>query len=143
MTLANPEQTSLATLYTLISVAFFWSNANMGLYIMAGIDFLILIAFIVVSVAVGKPVSYMNCYYPLEVPGQNGGTGQILTDVMSELGKSGLEAWVHLSKSNCFETKAIWGFSIALAILFATSALLLPTLRYKNNKVLGGYKATV
>ena len=110
---------------------------------MAGFDFLILIAFIVVSVSVGKPVSYMNCYYPLEVPGQNGGTGQILPDVMSQLNKSGLQAWVHLSKANCFETKAIWGFGISLAILYATSALLLPTLHYKNKKAMGGYKAAV
>lgn len=110
---------------------------------MAGFDFLILIAFIVVSVSVGKPVSYMNCYFPFDVQGQNGTTGQILPDVMSQLNKSGLQAWVHLSKSNCFETKAIWGFSIALAILFATSALLLPTLHYKSKKATGGYKTTV
>jgi hypothetical protein len=82
---------------------------------MAGFDFLILIAFIVVSVSVGRPVSYMNCYHPLVLPGQNGTTGQILTEVMSRLDQSGLQYWAHLSKSNCFETKAIWGFGIALA----------------------------
>jgi len=82
---------------------------------MAGFDFLILIAFIVVSVSVGRPVSYMNCYYPLEMPGQNATTGQIISDVMSKLDQSGLRYWAHLSKSNCFETKAIWGFGIALA----------------------------
>jgi len=135
-------QTSIATLYTIVSVAFYWAVANLGLFVMAGLDFFILIAFIVVSVEIGKPVSYMNCYYPLEVPGQNGTTGLILPDVISELGKTGLEGWVHLSKSNCFETKAIWGFSIALAVLFATSAVLLPTLHYKNKKAMSGYKPT-
>lgn len=82
---------------------------------MAGFDFLILIAFIVVSVSIGRPVSYMNCYYPLEMSGENSSTGQIITDVMSNLDQSGLKYWVHISKSNCFETKAIWGFAIALA----------------------------
>ncbi len=82
---------------------------------MAGFDFLILIAFIVVSVSVGKPVSYMNCYHPLGMRGQNGTTGEIMSDLMSNLDQMGLKYWVHLSKSNCFETKAIWGFGIALA----------------------------
>jgi len=82
---------------------------------MAGFDFLILIAFIVVSVSVGRPVSYMNCYHPFDRPGEISNTGQILSEVMSHLGATGLKYWAHLNKSNCFETKAIWGFGIALA----------------------------
>jgi len=112
---ANVWKTSLATLYTLVSIAFYWAVANIGLFVMAGFDFLILIAFIVVSVSVGRPVSYMNCYLPLVVPDQSDNTGQILTEVMSKLDQSGLRYWAHLNKSNCFETKAIWGFGIALA----------------------------
>jgi hypothetical protein len=82
---------------------------------MAGFDFLILIAFIVVSVSVGRPVSYMNCYHPLELPDKNATAARLIEEVMSSLNQSGLRYWAHLSKSNCFETKAIWGFGIALA----------------------------
>jgi hypothetical protein len=107
-------QTAIATLYTLVSIAFYWSIANLGLYVMAGADFLILIAFIVVSVTVGRPVSYLNCYHPPATKG-----GQILDDLMSNWNQPGsllsLEDWSGLNKSNCFATKAIWGFSIALA----------------------------
>ena len=112
---ANIWKTSLATLYTIVSIAFYWAVADIGLFVMAGFDFLILIAFIVVSVSVGRPVSYMNCYYPNGIPDQNGNTGQIMSEVMSSLGQTGLKYWAHLNKSNCFETKAIWGFGIALA----------------------------
>ncbi|KAF2669455.1 hypothetical protein BT63DRAFT_413881 [Microthyrium microscopicum] len=129
--------TAIVTLYTLVSVAFYWAIANMGLYIMAGLDFFILLAWIVVSVTVGKPLSYVNCYFPGRTT-----DGQVLEDLFSNLNKPGsllpLEAWTGMNKSNCFETKAIWGFSIALTILFATSAVLLPTLRYKHGKM-GGY----
>jgi len=86
----------------------------MGLFVMAGADFLILIAFIVISVSIGKPVSYLNCYHlPMTK------NGDILYALMANLNKPGtmlsLEDWSGLSKSNCFETKAIWGFSISLA----------------------------
>jgi len=132
--------TAIATLYTLVSIAFYWSIANLGLFIMAGADFFILIAWIVVSVTVGRPVSYLNCYQPGRTQ-----DGQIFTDILHNLNKPGsllsLADWSGLNKSNCFETKAIWGISIALAILFATSSVLLPTLHFKHKKV-GGYAKT-
>jgi Membrane-associating domain len=134
--------TSIATLYTLVSIAFYWSIANLGLYVMGGVDALLCIAWIVVSTSVGKPVSYMNCYHPLyATDGIDPATGMILPEILANLNKGGLKVWSGLSKSNCFETKAIWGFSIALAVLYATSAILLPTLRYKHMKV-GGYAKT-
>jgi hypothetical protein len=106
--------TSIATLYTIVSVAFYWSIANMGLFIMAGVDSLIMIAWIVISVVTGKPVSYLNCYHPGETT-----NGHILVDILQNLNQDGsvlsLENWSGLNKSNCFETKTIWGFSIILA----------------------------
>lgn len=42
-------------------MAFYWSEANLGLLIMAGVDALLLIAFIVVAVVLGKPISYLDC----------------------------------------------------------------------------------
>jgi hypothetical protein len=106
--------TSIVALYTLVTVPFYMSHANLGLWVMAGLDFLMLIAWIVVAVVVGRPVSYLNCYNP----GASGG-GHILADLLSNLNQDGsvltLANWAGLDKSNCFETKAIWGFSIALA----------------------------
>lgn len=107
------------------------------MFVMAGADFLILIAWIVVAVSVGKPVSYLNCYFP-----GRSKKGEILENLVANLNVPGsmlsLENWSGLSKSNCLETKAIWGFSVALCILFATSSVLLPALHLRNKKV-GGY----
>ena len=87
---------------------------------MAGADFLILIAFIVVSVTVGRPVSYLNCYHPPATE-----SGEIFNDIMSNLNQPGsllsLQDWSGLNKSNCFATKTIWGFSISLAYVLPFS----------------------
>lgn len=105
--------TSIATLYTLVSVSFFWANAQLGMFVMGAIDFLITIAFIVVSVTVGKPVAGLNCYWRFQNV-----AGDVLTGLEEEWNKKGstvdLEFWSGMNKSNCFETKAIWGFCIAL-----------------------------
>jgi hypothetical protein len=83
---------------------------------MAGADALILIAFIVVSVVVGKPVSHVNCYN-LALAGQQ--EGMNLVDILAQVASTGsgnmpLGVWNAVSKGNCFETKAIWGMAIAL-----------------------------
>ena len=137
--------TAIATLYTLVSVSFYWAIADLGLYVMAGVDGLLTIAFIVVAVTIGKPVSYMNCYHPMFAAddGMASSSGIILPELLASLNQGGLRVWSGLSKGNCFQTKTIWGFSITLAILFATSAILLPTLRYKHMKVGGYVKSTV
>jgi hypothetical protein len=105
---------SIATLYTIVSIAFYWSLANMGLFVMAGVDGLIMLAWVVISVVIGKPVSYLNCYHP----GQSA-NGHILVDLLQNVNQDGamlsLSSWSGLNKSNCFETKTIWGFSIILA----------------------------
>jgi hypothetical protein len=88
----------------------------MGLFVMAGADALILLAFIVVSVVVGKPVSHVNCYnLSLNKPN----VGMNLVDILAQVSATGsgnmpLSVWNSVSKSNCFETKAIWGMAIAL-----------------------------
>ena len=51
----------MATLYTLISIPFFYAQANLGLLIMTATDFALLLAFIIISVVLGKPLSYLNC----------------------------------------------------------------------------------
>ena len=52
----------IATLYIMVSIGYYWSQANLGLLVMAGVDSLLLIAFIVCAVTLGKPMSFLNCY---------------------------------------------------------------------------------
>ncbi|KAJ9636250.1 hypothetical protein H2201_006228 [Coniosporium apollinis] len=130
----------IVALYVLISVAFFWSEANIGLFVMAGADFALLISFIVVAVTVGKPLSFLNCSLVSDASrAVNAASAYAFTtSVTSNLGVSGvnlnLYSWAGATKLNCYVSKAIWGFSIALCILFTTSSILLPTLFYKNKK---------
>ena len=46
--------TSLATLYCLISIPFWWAEGSLTLLVMAAIDFLMDVAFIVIAVVLGK-----------------------------------------------------------------------------------------
>jgi hypothetical protein len=50
----NHHQTCIATLYIMVSVGYYWSHANLGLLVMTGVDSLLLIAFIVCAVTLGK-----------------------------------------------------------------------------------------
>jgi len=108
---------------------------------MAVFDFLIFIAFVVVSVSIGRPVSYLNCYHRFDNL-----SGDVLKGLQENWNDQGstinLSFWSGMNKSNCFETKAIWGFCIALTVLYATTAMLLPTLHFKAKKA-GGFIKTV
>ena len=115
---------------------------------MTAIDSLLLITFIVVAVDFGKPVSYLNCY---TVHSTNGdplkyafAIEQSVQSTLSSAGQGGAGAGsmafsffnlaTKTTQARCFETKAIWGLSIALCLLFTTSVALLPTLFFKNKK---------
>ncbi|KAF2815972.1 uncharacterized protein BDZ99DRAFT_484743 [Mytilinidion resinicola] len=133
--------TCIATLYCLVSIAFYWSEANLGLFVMSGFDSLLLIAFIVVAVTVGKPLSFLNCYVigkasskEAEAASAYAFTESVTANLNIVGNKLYLGNWAGATKANCFETKAIWGLSIALCLLFTTSCILLPTLFYKNKK---------
>ncbi|KAF2089800.1 hypothetical protein K490DRAFT_62677 [Saccharata proteae CBS 121410] len=132
--------TCIATLYTLISTVFFYSEARLGLLVMAALDFLLLIAFIVVAVCLGKPISFLNCQYAPDTSASVTSTlaYSYVTALAANLNKDGsklsLESWAGSTKANCYETKAVWGLGIALCILFTTSCILLPTLFFKNKR---------
>ncbi|KAF2875868.1 hypothetical protein BDV95DRAFT_484468 [Massariosphaeria phaeospora] len=132
--------TCIATLYMAISIAFYWSQANLGLLVMSGVDSLLLIAFIVVAVTLGKPLSYLNCYRigmaskAADAQAAYAFTVSVTQNLNSDGSNLGMGNWAGATKSNCFQSKAIWGLSIALCILFTTSCVLLPTLFYKNKK---------
>jgi hypothetical protein len=129
--------TCIATLYVLVSIAFYWSEANLGLVVMSAVDSLLLIAFIVVAVTMGKPISFLNCYTLGNVDHATEAASAFAytVSVVQNLNKNGPVAeWAGQTKANCFQSKTIWGLSIALCILFTTSGVLLPTLWYKSKK---------
>ena len=117
---SDPLQTCIAALYCLVSIAFFWSEAHIGLFVMTGLDFALLITFIVVAVTLGKPVSFLNC-----AKVQNTSTSAtaasayaFTSSISNNWGESGAASdfggWAGATKTNCYETKAIWGVSVAL-----------------------------
>lgn len=91
------------------------------LLIATAADSLILVACIVVACSVGKPVSYLSCpKFP-----NNGNTANFINSLFHNVYHSNSQAfmWVDADKSSCYEIKAVWGFSIALCVLFAFSAV--------------------
>ncbi len=91
--------------------------------VMCGLDFLLLIAFTVVAVVLGKPLSYLNCF----IIGNTSASVDAASafaftqSVGSNMNKSGnFVSWTGATKTNCFESKSIWGLSIALWYVLGT-----------------------
>ena len=99
------SQTCIAALYIMVSVGYYWSQANLGLLVMTGVDSLILIAFIVCAVTLGKPMSFLNCYVigksSAEVDTMYANT--FVTATVENLNKStsSLGHWAGVTRSNC------------------------------------------
>lgn len=118
--IANSHQTCIATLYIMVSVGYYWSYANLGLLVMTSVDSLLLIAFIVCAVTLGKPMSFLNCY----VIGKSSKDVDaayayaFVTATAQNLNESGagldLRHWAGITRTNCFQAKAVWGMAIAL-----------------------------
>lgn len=109
--------TSIAALYCLLTIPFFYANANLGLLVMTTLDFLLLIAFVVVAVVLGKPLSYLNCYVVQNTSASvNAASAYVFTESIGNNVNVGgdLVGWSGTTRANCFESKAIWGMSIAL-----------------------------
>jgi hypothetical protein len=131
-------------MYCFISLPFFYSHANLGLLIMAAIDGMLLIAFIIVSVVLGKPVSYLDCMVigNSDAAGNAQSAVQFAQSLASSLndgsGTLMLSNWASNTRTNCLETKAVWGLTIALSVCFSISSLILPSLWFKARKAAGG-----
>ena len=87
---------------------------------MAAIDFLILVAFVVVVAIVGKPLSVLNCMaVDNATAAQNAASATAMAQSIDNNLPFGhkltLYYWAGNTRVNCYETKAIWGFSISLA----------------------------
>ena len=84
---------------------------------MAACDFFWLIAFIVVAVVLGKPLSYLDCSLVDNADAAtNAANAFAFTEsVGNNIGKQGnYVGWAGATKTNCYESKAIWGMSISL-----------------------------
>ena len=104
-------------LYCAITVILFLDNL-LPYLINAAIDFLFLIALVVVSVVVGKPLSYLNCN---TIGNMNSNASSALSfasalsnSLANEGGKINYGNWIGTNKSTCLQMKSIWGLSIAL-----------------------------
>ena len=124
----------------MISIPFFYARANLGLFIMAGLDALLCLAFAIVAVILGRPLSFLNCM--IVADGNAAANAQSASAFAQSLASAsgasgsilGLQNWAASTKVNCFETKAIWGLCIALCILFTCSSFILPTLWLKARR---------
>jgi len=110
--------TCISVLYCAITSILYW-DCLLPFLVAAGMDGLLLIALIVVAVLIGKPLSYLNC---AALSNSGGNTDAFITSVGENVSKINYFVWAGASKSTCFEVKAVWGFSIALCILFAFSS---------------------
>ncbi|KAF2168586.1 hypothetical protein M409DRAFT_65499 [Zasmidium cellare ATCC 36951] len=136
--------TCLATLYTLLTIPFFYANARLSLLLMTATDTLLLLAFLTLSIILGRPLSYLNCpAIASQTAASNAHSAaaftQSLAQNLNESGaRLGLGRWAGSTRTNCYESKAVWGLGIALAVLYFCSVVVLPTLWVKARRVGGG-----
>ncbi|GAB7329437.1 hypothetical protein MBLNU13_g01222t1 [Cladosporium sp. NU13] len=131
--------TSLAALYTLLSLPLFYSSASTTLLILTVLDVLLLLAFTIISVLLGRPISHLNCRAIRSASAASSAESAWAFAMALASGKEGsavvgLTGWAGSGRAECFQTKAVWGLGVALCILFATSAVVLPVMWYKGRR---------
>jgi hypothetical protein len=109
----------LATLYVAINYILYW-DYMLPMLIAGGADACFLVMSIVVSVLVGKPVSYLACK---DLP-DKGNTANFISSLFENVKNLGSNVYMYTDpdKAACYEVKAVWGLCIALCILFFFSA---------------------
>ncbi|EHK96902.1 hypothetical protein M7I_7374 [Glarea lozoyensis 74030] len=107
----------IAMLYVLITYLLHHDDKIMY-FIPAGGDAALLIALSVLSVKVGKPLSYLDCM-ALSSSDATGATGSFISSISANFKKNNYWIWAGANKTTCLEVKAVWGFSIAFAIVAA------------------------
>ncbi|CZS95321.1 hypothetical protein WAI453_011304 [Rhynchosporium graminicola] len=128
--------TAITALYIIISYVLYW-DSMLPFLVSTALDSTILIAVIVVSVTVGKPLSYLDC---IALSNSGGSTSSFLASVGENMSKVNYWVWAGASKTTCFELKSIWGLSISLCILFTFSSVVSACLWKKLKFVSGGGK---
>jgi hypothetical protein len=86
--------------------------------IIAILDTALLIALLVVTVLVGKPLSYLKCTSLAQLNDVDATVYAFASRLSSYIanmsGRIDYVSWIGASRAICLETKAIWGLSIAL-----------------------------
>lgn len=104
-------------LYCAITVILFLDGL-LPYLINAIIDSLFLIALIVVSVVVGKPLSYLQCTVIGDLNSSASSAmsfaSALSNSLANEGGRINYGNWIGTNKSTCLQMKSIWGLSIAL-----------------------------
>lgn len=97
---------------------FFWAGASLGLFIFCAVDFLLLIAFIVIAVVLGKPLSYLSCAAIDSASAAESAAGAYAFTMSLghnvNFNNGSFFVWGGATRANCYESKAVWGMSIAL-----------------------------
>ncbi|RAL04289.1 uncharacterized protein BO80DRAFT_422135 [Aspergillus ibericus CBS 121593] len=118
--------TSIAVIYAFITTILFVDNI-LPFLATAILDTLILIAVIVVSVIIGKPLSYLQCNKIEDVTGDGSSAYTFATHLGSYLddlsGSVDYTSWIGGTKAVCLEAKSIWGLCIAMCIMFFISGI--------------------
>ncbi|KAJ5698575.1 hypothetical protein N7462_000580 [Penicillium macrosclerotiorum] len=116
--------TAFATLYCILT-SILYVDDKLPFLSFAVVDFLVLVGMIVVAVGMGKPLSYLDCY-KLSNISDNAAVDYVFSSssyLKSISTTINYASWIGASKAICLETKAIWGLSIALCILFFFSTI--------------------
>lgn len=103
-------------LYCAITVILYFDKI-LPFLISAGLDALFLIALVVISVIVGKPLSYLNCQVLDDMSNATSSAYDFTSALGNSLNQNGsvdYSQWIGTSKSTCLQMKSIWGLSIAL-----------------------------
>ncbi|PHH67333.1 hypothetical protein CDD81_97 [Ophiocordyceps australis] len=108
----------MVVIYTIITYILYWDYL-LPLLVSTVADGLCLVAVIVVSVVVGKPMSYLTCW---ALP-ERGNTANFIASLFRNLSRNNRYEWVDADQASCLEMKAIWGLSICLCVLFLLSAV--------------------
>lgn len=110
-------QVCVAVLYCAITFILFLDSVLPHL-ISTGIDLAFVIALVVVSAVVGKPVSYLDCNVLDNTANTSSSAHDFTSALGSSLAKNGgridYSNWIGTSKATCLEIKSIWGISMAL-----------------------------
>ncbi|PYI05650.1 hypothetical protein BO78DRAFT_397959 [Aspergillus sclerotiicarbonarius CBS 121057] len=118
--------TSIAVIYAFITTILFVDNI-LPFLATAILDTLILIAVIVVSVIIGKPLSYLQCNKIEDTTGDGSSAYTFATHLSSYLddlsGKVDYTSWIGGTTAVCLEAKSIWGLCIAMCIMFFFSGI--------------------
>lgn len=119
---------------SLVVIYLLYLETELDFLYTTGFDLPALIALVVVSVKLGLPLSYLDCPALADV----GVTSAFVESAVGNFAKKHVTYyfWIGASKTACYEMKAIWGFSMALCVLFFFSGIMNICLWKKTQLVL-------